>query len=111
MIFDIEKDVIIIDLYEDIQIFFIFVNHRSRIRATIFNNNSKKIIISLHFNIIISIIDLKCRFSNCYMIAIFFFESQKLDILLIYAYIVNYNILKVFIKNDINYIYKFITQS
>ena len=39
MIFDIKKNVIIIDLYKNIQIFFIFANHRSRIRITIFNNN------------------------------------------------------------------------
>ena len=39
MIFDTEKNVIIIDLCKNIQIFFIFINHRSRTRATIFNNN------------------------------------------------------------------------
>ena len=39
------------------------------------------------------------------MITIFFFESQKLDILLVYAHIVDHNILKkVFIRNDINHI-------
>ena len=37
--FDIKKNVIIIDLYKNIQIFFIFINHRSRIRAIILNNN------------------------------------------------------------------------
>ena len=42
MILDIKKDVIIIDLYKNIQISFIFVNHRSRTRTTIFNNNQKK---------------------------------------------------------------------
>ena len=39
IVLDIEKNVIIIDLYKNIQISFIFINHRSRIRATIFNNN------------------------------------------------------------------------
>ena len=39
IILDIKKNVIIIDSCKDIQIFFIFVNHRSQIRATIFNNN------------------------------------------------------------------------
>ena len=39
MILDIKKNVIIIDLCKDIQIFFIFINHRSRTRVTIFNNN------------------------------------------------------------------------
>ena len=39
MILDIKKNVIIIDLYKNIQIYFIFINHRSRIRVTIFNNN------------------------------------------------------------------------
>ena len=33
-----------------------------------------------------------------------FFVLQKFDILLIYAFIVDYNISKVFFKNDINYI-------
>ena len=61
MILDIKKNVMIIDLYKNIQIFFIFVNHRPQIRATIFNDNKTKMIISSHFNMIISIIDLKCR--------------------------------------------------
>ena len=61
IILDIGKNVIIIDLCKNIQIFFIFVNYRSQIRATIFNNNKTKMIISSHFNMIISIIDLKCR--------------------------------------------------
>ena len=39
IILDIEKNVIIIDLYKNIQIFFILINHRSRTRITIFNNN------------------------------------------------------------------------
>ena len=39
IIFDIEKNVIIIDFCKNIQISFIFINYRSRIRATIFNNN------------------------------------------------------------------------
>ena len=61
MILDIKKNVIIIDLYKNIQIFFISTNHRSQIRITIFNNNKTKMIISSHFNIIVSITDLKCR--------------------------------------------------
>ena len=61
MILDIEKNVIIIDLYKDIQVFFIFVNHRSQTRVTIFNNNQKKMIISLHFNMIILVFGFKCR--------------------------------------------------
>ena len=39
MILDIRKNVIIIDLFKNIQFFFIFINHRSQIRITIFNNN------------------------------------------------------------------------
>ena len=61
MIFDIKKNVIIIGLYKNIQVFFIFINHRSQIRVTIFNNNQKKMIISSHFNMTILISDLKCR--------------------------------------------------
>ena len=61
MVFDIKKNVIIIGLYKNIQISFIFINHRSQTRFTIFNNNQIKITISSHFNMIISIIDLKCR--------------------------------------------------
>ena len=61
MIFDIEKNIIIIDLCKDIQIFFIFINHRPQTRATIFNNNKTKMIIPSHFNITVSIIDFKCR--------------------------------------------------
>ena len=62
IILDIKKDVIIIDSYKNIQISFIFINHRSLIRITIFNNNKTKIIISSHFNIIVFVIGLKCRF-------------------------------------------------
>ena len=61
MILDIEKNVIIIDLYKNIQISFIFINHRSLTRATIFNNNKTKMMISLHFNMVVSIIDFKYR--------------------------------------------------
>ena len=61
MILDIKKDVIIIDLCKNIQILFIFINHRPLTRITIFNNNKTKTIISSHFNIIVSIIDLKYR--------------------------------------------------
>ena len=39
IILDIRKDVIIIDSCKDIQVFFIFVNHRPQTRVTIFNNN------------------------------------------------------------------------
>ena len=60
--------------------------------------------ISSHFNMITFIIDFKCRFLKLLKDRDFLFESQKLDILLVYAYIVNYNISKVFIKNNINYI-------
>ena len=61
MILDIKKNVIIIDSYKNIQILFIFINHRSHIRVTIFNNNKTKMIISSHFNMIVSIIDPKCK--------------------------------------------------
>ena len=61
MILDIKKNVIIIDLCKDIQVFFISVNHRPQTRITIFNNNQKKMIIPPHFNIAVSITDLKCR--------------------------------------------------
>ena len=61
IVLDIKKNVIIIDLCKNIQFFFIFINHRSLIRVTIFNNNKTKITIPSHFNIIISIIDFKCR--------------------------------------------------
>ena len=39
MIFDIKKNIIIIELYKNIQIFFISINQRSLIRIMIFNNN------------------------------------------------------------------------
>ena len=55
--------------------------------------------ISSHFNMIILIIDLKCRSLKLSNDRDFYFESQKIDILSIYAHIVNHNILKVFTKN------------
>ena len=74
MILDIEKNVIIIDLYKNISIFFIFINHRSQTRVTIFNNNQKKIIISSHFNIIVFVFDFKCRFFKLLCNRDFLFE-------------------------------------
>ena len=103
MILDIKKNVIIIDLYKNIQILFTFINHRSQIRITIFNNNKTKMIIPSHFNMIISIIDFKCRSLKLLNDYDFLFESQKFDTLSIYAHIVDYNISKVFVKNDIDY--------
>ena len=52
---------------------------------------------------IIFIIGFKCQSFKLSSDRDFFFESQKFDTLSIYAYIVNHNILKVFVKNDINY--------
>ena len=61
IILDIKKNVIIIDLCKNIQISFIFINHRPLTRATIFNNNKTKMMISSHFNMIVSIIDFKYK--------------------------------------------------
>ena len=74
MILDIKKNVIIIDLYKNIQISFIFINHRSLTRVTIFNNNKTKIMISSYFNIKVLIIDLKCRSLKLSYDRDFFFE-------------------------------------
>lgn len=57
-----------------------------------------------HFNVIIFIIDFKYRSFKLSNNRDFLFESQKFDILSIYAYIVDYNMLKIFIKNNIDYI-------
>ena len=51
----------------------------------------------------VPIADLKCKSLKLSYNRDFLFESQKLDTLLIYAHIVNHNILKIFVKNDINY--------
>ena len=104
IILDIKKNIIIIDSYKNIQIFFIFINHRPQIQATIFNNNKTKMIISSHFNIIVSVIDLKCKSLKLLYNRDFLFESQKLDTLLVYIYIINHSISKVFVKNNINHI-------
>ena len=61
-------------------------------------------IISSHFNMTVPIADLKCKSLKLSYNRDFLFESQKLDTLLIYAHIVNHNILKIFVKNDINHI-------
>ena len=74
IILDIRKNVIIINLYKNIQILFIFINHRFLIRVTIFNNNKTKIIISLHFNITVLIIDFKYRSFNLSSNRDFLFE-------------------------------------
>ena len=75
MIFDIKKNVIIIDLYKNIQIFSYFINRRSLIRVTIFNNNKTKMTIPSHFNIIIFIIGPKCRSFKLSNNRDFLFES------------------------------------
>ena len=75
MVFDIEKNVIIIDLCKDIQIFFIFINHRPQTRVTIFNDNKTKMIIPSHFNMTISVADPKCRSLKLSYDRDFLFES------------------------------------
>ena len=75
MILDIKKNIIIIDSYKNIQIFFIFINHRPQIRVTIFNNNKTKMIIPPHFNMAVSITDLKCRSFKLLYNRDFLFES------------------------------------
>ena len=104
MIFDIEKNVIIIDSCKNIQIFFIFINYRPQTRVTIFNNNKTKIIIPSHFNMTISIVGLRCRSLKLSYDRDFLFESQKFDTLLIYAHIVDHSISKIFVKNDIDHV-------
>ena len=61
-------------------------------------------IIPSHFNMAIFIIGFKSRFFKLLCDRDFLFASQKFDILLIYAYIVDHNMLKIFVKNDINYV-------
>ena len=52
---------------------------------------------------IVSVIDLKSRSFKLSNDRDFLFESQKFDILSIYAHIVDHNMLKVFVRNDINH--------
>ena len=104
MILDIEKNVMIIGLCKNIQIFFIFVSHRPQIRVTIFSDNKTKMIIPPHFNMAVSVAGLKCRSLKLLCDRDFLFESQKLDTLLVYIYIVNHNMLKIFVRNDINHV-------
>lgn len=75
IILDIGKNVIIIDLCKNIQILFIFINHRFQTRITIFNNNRKKLMISSHFNVAISVVNFKYRSLKLLNDYDFLFES------------------------------------
>ena len=63
-------------------------------------------IILLYSNIAVLIVNSKSRKFNLLNDREFLFKLYKFNTLFIYIYIVNYNIFKIFVRNDINYIIK-----
>ena len=61
-------------------------------------------IIFFYFNILIFIFNFKRQFLKLLNNYNYIFKFKKFNILSIYIYIINYNILKVFVRNNINYI-------
>ena len=62
--------------------------------------------ILLYSNIAVLIVGPKSRKLNLLNNREFFSKLYKLNTLFVYIYIVNYNIFKVFVRNDINYTIK-----
>ena len=60
-------------------------------------------IILLYSNIAVLIINSKSRKLSSLNDREFFFKLYKFNTLFVYTYIINYNIFKIFVKNDINY--------
>ena len=102
IVLDIEKDIIIIESYRDIKVSITSSSYKSQIRASIFSNNVRKMIILSYFNVVVSIFKSRRRALKLLKDRNFIFEPQKLDILLVYVYIVDRNISEVFIRNDID---------
>ena len=102
IVLDIERDVIIIESYRDIEVSITSFSYKSQIRVSIFSNNVRRIIILSYFNVAVFISESKRRALKLFKNRNFIFEPQKLDTLSVYAYIVNRNISKVFVRNDID---------
>ena len=72
---DIEKDVMMIESYRDIKVSITSFSYKPQIRISIFSNNVKKITISSHFNVAVSISKSKRRFLKLLKNRNFIFES------------------------------------
>ena len=99
IIVDLENNVIKIDIYDNIKISIVIITKESSINITIYSN--KRITILTYFNVAILVIELEktLHLSNNRDLL---FKLKTLDTLSIYAYIVNYNVLKIFVRNDFN---------
>ena len=102
IIINLENNVIEIDVYNNIEILIVAIIRESSIKITIYSN--KRITIFVYFNVVILITKIVNLSNNRDLL----FKLKTLDTLFVYAYIINYNILKIFIRNNSN---KFITLS
>ena len=102
IVLDIEKDVIMVESCRDIEVSITSFSYKPQIRVSIFSNNVRKIIIPPYFNVAVSISGSRRRALELPKDRNFMFEPQKLDTLSVYAHIVDRNMSKVFVRNDID---------
>ena len=75
-------------------------NKESRINAIIYS--SKRTIISLYYNVIILVSESRKQILNLSYNRNFLYEPQTLNTLLLYAYIVDYILISIFMRNDLD---------
>ena len=99
IIIDLENNIIKVDIYNNIEVLIIVVTKELSISATIYSN--KRVTILVYFNVVMLITKLEktLKLSNDRDPL---FKSKTLDTLSIYVYIINYNVLKIFVRNDFN---------
>ena len=99
IIINLKNNIIKIDVYNNSKILIVAIIRESFINITIYSN--KRIIILICFNIVILIIKIE-KILSLLNNRDLLFKLKTLYTLFIYAYIINYNILKIFIRDNLN---------
>ena len=105
IIINLDNNIIKVNVYNNIKILIIAITKEVLISIIVYN--SKRKIISIYFNIVV----LRTRFKKIFKLLNnrdLLFKLKTLNKLLIYIYIIDYKILKIFVRNNSN---KFITLS
>ncbi len=100
IVLDLGKNIMTVGSCRDIEVPITSSSQRPQVRASVFSNNSKKMMIPPHSNVAIPVSGPKRRALDLPENRDFIFEPQKLDTLSVYAHIVDHNMSEIFVRND-----------
>ena len=89
-----------ISIYQSLEVSIVITNKESYINTIIYS--SKRTIILLYYNVVILVSESRKQILNLFYNRNFLYESQTLNILLLYTYIVNYILILIFMRNDLD---------